>query len=120
MKSQVPINIERYRITSGLLASDASYGMNGAFVINYAGTELQVIISDGCGWDHVSVSTRHRCPTHDEMTWIKNIFFEDEETVVHFWPKKSEYINCHPYTLHLWRKQGVDYELPPREFIGPK
>lgn len=119
MKKQVPQNIERYRIKIGPLASDASYGMNGAFTINYAGTELHVIISDGEGWDHVSVSTWHRCPTFDELKWIKNLFWEKDETVIHFWPKESEYVNFHPYTLHLWKKQGVDYELPPKKFIGP-
>lgn len=65
-------------------------------------------------WDHVSVSLpdNSRCPTWDEMCFIKNLFFRDDETVVQFHPKKSEYINNHPYTLHLWRPHAYDYSLP--------
>ena len=53
------------------------------------------------GWDHVSVSLRTRTPTWDEMAKVKRMFFDDEETVVQFHPKKSEYVNNHPYCLHL-------------------
>jgi len=119
MKNQIPPNIEKLRITHGPLASDPSYGRNGVFFIPYADTELRVIISDGGGWDHVSVSTGHRCPTFEELKWIKGLFWDKEETVVHFFPKESQYVNCHPYTLHLWKKQGVDHELPPSVFVGP-
>ena len=43
---------------------------------------------------------------------------EEEETVVQFHPKKSEYVNTHPYCLHLWRRQSEEYELPPKWMIG--
>lgn len=98
MKKKVPANIERYRITRGPLASDASAGMNGMFRVQYADTELAIIISDGMGWD---------------MAWVKNLFFEPEETVVQFHPKQSCYVNACENCLHLWRKQGQEYELPP-------
>jgi hypothetical protein len=71
----------------------------------------------GVPWDHVSVSLDHRCPTWDEMSHIKDLFFDKEETAVQFHPKKSEYVNNHPYVLHLWKKMDHDYELPPRQAI---
>jgi len=75
------------------------------------------IISSGSdadsGWEHVSISCEARIPGWEEMNRIKNLFWKDDETVVQFHPKKSKYVNHHPYTLHLWRKIGHDHELPP-------
>ena len=120
MKKAVPFNIERFRIKHGPRASDETYGMNGDFRIPYADIILNVIISDGGGWDHVSVSFPNRCPTWEEMHWIKRIFWEDDETVIQFHPKESEYINCHPHCLHLWKPQKKEVKLPPWWMIGFK
>ena len=90
---------------------------NGAFIFRVWETKLRVIASDGGGWDHVSVSLADRCPTWEEMCAIKRKFFMPEECVVQFHPPESEYVNCHPNVLHLWRKQGAVVELPPRSFV---
>lgn len=113
MKKAVPFNIEKFRVKHGPLGSDETYGMAGAFEIPYADAVLTVIISDGAGWDHVSVSLPNRCPTWEEMHWIKRVFWEDDETVFQFHPKEAKYISMHPYCLHLWKKQGENMELPP-------
>ena len=111
--------VERYRITAGSFGSDASYYPNGAYMImGPKGAMLKVIASAGYGWEHVSVSCENRCPNWPEMCFIKNLFWDDEEVVVQFHPKKSEYVNVHPYCLHLWKKEGEDWLLPPRELIG--
>jgi hypothetical protein len=117
MKTLNP-EIEKHRVRTGPLGSDASFGNNGLFKVEYAGSDLRIIAGDGEGWDHVSVSLAHRTPTWAEMCYVKNLFFEEEETVLQYHPKKSKYINCHPFVLHLWRKQGEDYELPPRRLIA--
>ena len=78
---------------------------------------MLIIWSFGGGWDHVSCSYTHRVPTWDEMCRVKDMFFNDEETVVQFHPKKSEYKNLCPTCLHLWRKQGQEHELPPRGLV---
>jgi hypothetical protein len=102
------------------------YGMNGdlcngCFIFPQEGYNLQCIASNGGGWDHVSVSrSDDQVPTWDDMCKIKDLFFAPEETVVQFHPKQSEYINHHPGCLHLWRKQGEEYELPPSIYVGPK
>ncbi|HRZ15320.1 MAG TPA: hypothetical protein P5110_07425 [Candidatus Omnitrophota bacterium] len=115
--------IERYR-QAGLhrFAPTAGSGNNGAFLITIpsTGAIVMVVSSDGGGWDHVSVSCRNRCPRWEEMCYIKDLFFEPEETVIQFHPKKSAYVNNHPYCLHLWKKQGAEIELPPTEFVGVK
>lgn len=113
--------VELHRVTTGQFGTDPSYGNNGVFVFTFNGmARLRVIASDGGGWDHVSVSTEDRCPTWDEMHWIKRQFWDDSETVMQLHPKATEYVNHHPYCLHLWKKQGQEIELPPSEFVGPK
>ena len=82
------------------------------------GVNLQVIASWGGGWDHVSVSLGHRCPTWGEMCFIKDKFWEPEETVMQIHPAKSAYVNKHPYCLHMWRPHDEKIPLPPKEFVG--
>lgn len=84
---------------------------------NYKFGAVVIIASWGGGWEHVSVSLKKRCPTWEEMCMIKDIFWGDDECVVQFHPTKSEYVNAHPYCLHLWKKIGVDFETPPKHFI---
>lgn len=110
---------ERYRDKKYSQESD---GNNGLFFIpapkgNYI---LKIVISDGGLWDHVSVSLPNRCPNWPEMCFIKDLFFELNETVVQFHPSIEEYVNCHPHCLHLWRSQTDIHELPPSEMVGPK
>lgn len=109
--------IEKYR---DLLYSREDYGNNGAFVIPYMTNILRVICSDQRGWEHIGVSLKNRCPNWGEMKFVKELFFDDEETVIQFHPKKSQYINNHEFCLHLWKETGVDYNLPPSEMIGFK
>ena len=75
--------------------------------------KMIIIASNAMGWDHVSVSFKDRCPTWNEMCMVKDLFFNDDETVIQYHPMKSEYINNHPYCLHLWINQSKDIELPP-------
>src|SRR5258708_5664997 len=109
--------IEKYRV---LQYSSQKDGNNGLFIVPFRTLDLKVVVSDGGGWDHVSVSLPNRNPNWEEMCHLKNLFFDEEETVVQFHPKKSEYVNCHPHCLHLWKKQAEEYELPPSLFVGPK
>lgn len=77
-----------------------------------------VIFSWGEGWDHVSVSFPNRCPSWDEMCQIKDMFFDEDECVVQYHPAKKDYVNRHPYCLHLWRPQGVEIVTPPKILVG--
>ena len=108
-------DIEMFRVKR--LGGDEN---NGAFEIPFQSYLLRVICSDGHAWDHISVSLQNRCPNWNEMNYIKDLFFEHEETVVQFHPKQSEYINNHEYCLHLWKKQGQEHELPPNILVGIK
>lgn len=78
---------------------------------------MVVVWSFGGGWEHVSVSYRKRTPTWAEMCKVKDMFWNEDETVVQYHPKKSDYVNIHPYCLHLWRKCGEDFEQPPTSYV---
>jgi hypothetical protein len=126
--------IEKYRVTPQNAPelephwhSNQEYGNNGFFVIPYKNIKLFCMVSDLCGWDHLSVRVeglknkkfrkKKRVPNWEEMCFLKNLFWNEEETVVQFHPKASEYVNCHPHVLHLWRDQSTEYKLPPKIMV---
>lgn len=96
---------------------------NGAFVVdkfNKNGEFYLVIVSNGQGWDHVSVSLHkkngnniNRCPSFEEMQMIKAKIFGEDEVVFQLHPREEDYINTHPYCLHLWKPNSCDMVLPP-------
>lgn len=124
MRNSLEKWIERSRVILGPWASAMGSGMNGMFRLEYpkTGRTIRALASDGGGWEHVSVSIEgaHRCPTWEEMCWVKSLFWGEEEWVIQFHPAESDYVNCHPYTLHLWKPLGVDFPTPPSIFVGPK
>lgn len=64
------------------------------------------------GWEHISISlyATQRTPSYEEMVTLKNLFWKPSETCIEVHPKKSEYINVHPYCLHIWKKADENYE----------
>jgi hypothetical protein len=121
-----PDVVEQGRIQDGFdgTSPGAPYG---AFLLSpKPGVVLRVIANTGNRtsewWEHVSISLVHRTPTWDEMCWIKDLFWKEEECVVQYHPPKSEYVNCHPNTLHLWRptRSKDKMPIPPSYLVGPK
>lgn len=90
-------------------------GMNGWITLN--GKQFWFVCSNGDGWDHVSVSLKNRCPTWDEMCAVKDIFFSENECCVEYHPAKKDYVNLHPYCLHIWKPQLVDMPTPPIRMV---
>ena len=78
---------------------------------------LTVIAAYGGGWDHVSASLRHRCPTWYEMEKVKNLFFYPEEVCWQVHPAQSNYVNVSQNCLHIWRKQDYVLPMPPIGFV---
>ena len=110
---------DKYRVqVPGYPAGDER---NGCFIVPLKHQQkLRIIASDGFGWEHVSVSRRDRCPTWDEMCQIKALFWDDDDCVIQYHPPRSEYVNNHPYCLHLWRPIGVSLPMPPSIMVGFK
>jgi hypothetical protein len=114
---------EQYRQKkAGAWSSDETFGNNGAFLIPpYLARKrpaLRIMVSDGLGWEHVSVSTASRCPTWEEMCFVKDLFWDEEDCVMQLHPPRSEWVNNHPYCLHLWRPTEQEIPRPMNEMVG--
>ena len=118
MKKKPPKRMEKYRVRKGFHRSDKSFGNNGLFMIPGPNSDvLKVIISDGLGWEHASVSCEKRTPTWREMCFIKDMFFEPEETTIQYHPPKSVYKNCCNYCLHMWKPIGQKIPMPELHLV---
>jgi hypothetical protein len=121
---------EPYRIQAPGYAS--RYGdPYGAFRIPYAptGSKLAVLavsgeigrvdLGDAHAWDHVSVSvvSKNRTPNWSEMSFIKEMFWLPDETVMQLHVPASDHINIHNYTLHLWRPLLIEIPRPPQSAV---
>ena len=93
-------------------------GDGGAFKIKFGKKTLRVIASIGGDWDHVSVSLSHRCPTWQEMDYVKRIFFRDDETVMQLHVPPADHVNYHNYCLHMWRPQKDEIPRPPSWMVA--
>lgn len=114
--------LNKYRVAKGQWGSgqDCDYGL--FFIPTKKCPAPLKVISSGCSdqtWHHVSVSLPHRCPTWEEMCLVKDLFFGDE-VVIQFHPKKKDYVNNHPFCLHLWRNLKNEIITPPTELVGIK
>jgi hypothetical protein len=124
---------EADRIVSGPMGSAPHAGQYGAFALASPepGWHLALICDDGRdpdagayqGWEHVSVRAwrrnQSRTPTWKEMAFVKAQCWDDEDVVVQFHPRKSEYVNAHPHVLHLWRPVDQVLPTPPPLLVGP-
>jgi hypothetical protein len=139
MKNLCSPEIARYRFTHPVMgeALDELRAYGGCFQVPFTGkmrgityrTTLRVIASRGGGpaeiggddpysrWDHVSVSLPDRCPTWEEMCFIKELFFAPDEVAMQLHPVK-DYVNNHPFCLHLWRPLDAEIPLPFAEMVG--
>lgn len=114
--------LNTFRVREGEMASEDSYGQNGAFVFPWRGASYRAVCSDGEGWKHVSISRvgGATCPSWEIMCEMKDLFFEPEDCVVQYHPAKSNYVNFHPFCLHLWMPiDGTVLPKPPRFMVGP-
>ena len=122
MKKEPNMAADMFRIQPPGFESSAGWNC-GAFRVSLKGATLRVMASDGnheIPWEHVSVSLEDRCPTWSEMCFVKDLFWSGDETVIQYHPPKSEYVNCHEFCLHLWKKIGCRIETPPTIAIGPR
>ena len=119
MRDKFPKHVESTRVCAGQFASNAGDMFGMFFLRSPSMANIQVMVCDGLetGWDHVSVSLSKRCPTWDEMCWVKNLFFRPDEAVIQIHPPADQYVNDHPHCLHLWRPIG-GIETPPPILVG--
>jgi hypothetical protein len=74
----------------------------------FAKGELRVLSSqrregDGKRWVHVSVSRADRLPSWEDLRDVKDVFLGTDSVAVQVLPRRQDYVNDHPYVLHLFR-----------------
>ncbi len=94
---------------------------NGFFKVHVNGRSFKVIASTDEEWEHVIVSlwsVRGKIsPGWEDMNIIKKMFFDPGEQVVQYDPINMEYIQKHPYCIHLWRATRENIPSPPTDFV---
>lgn len=128
MRKELPTKLEDGRVLSGPTASRRSWGPYGQFFVQGPCGERLCIVASGAdaddklseGWEHVSVSTHRRVPNWQEMCFVKDLFWDETECVIQFHPPKSDYVNNHPFCLHLWGRADGALPRPPSILVGVK
>lgn len=130
MKKIYNKKMRKFRVTNGCYKSTEADGYMGVFRLPYKCGSLYVVSSGPMDkfdtknpltcWEHVSISHARRCPVWEEMKHVKELFWDDSETVLQFHPPKKDYVNNHPYVLHLWKPVHFEIELPPAIAVGVK
>jgi hypothetical protein len=68
---------------------------------------MSVILSDaveldGKRWRHFSMARADRIPTWEELVAMKELFLGAESRALQVIAPRSEWVNIHPYCLHLF------------------
>ena len=118
MRTEPNSRIEHFRREHPLLGAgdrgtNCGYFERGPLRIISSGTPEKGLPQ----WEHVSVSCAGRCPTWDEMAKVKAMFWGEDETVVQFHPRADRHVNLSPFCLHIWKKVGEEFELPPTGLV---
>lgn len=98
-------------------------GFGGIVYDKKTRTKLNFILSWGAGWEHCSVSITDRykrCPSWEQMCFIKDSFWNDDECCVEYHPAKKDYVNNHEYCLHIWKPIDQEIPTPPSLMVGLK
>jgi hypothetical protein len=111
------LKANRWRVQTGKYASEDTDGWNGQFTVPIRGEVYLVMISDGLGWRHLSISNVQKklLPDWHAMARARDLFFADDSWVVQFHPPKEDHIDDHPYCLHLW--ESLHEPMPHPSFV---
>lgn len=102
------------------IIKDGKDGFGGTFYDKKSRCNLNFIMSWGAGFEHCSVSMPTRCPSWEQMCAIKDAFWNDDEVCMQLHPAKKNYVNNHPYCLHIWKPINEKIPLPPTILVGLK
>jgi hypothetical protein len=103
------------------LGSEDDIGNNGGFAFKKDGHQVYCQASDGLGWEHVSVSIKgKKMPSWNLMCYVKNLFWDEDDTVFQYHPPKKAYVSFKWNCLHLWKPTGEEIPVPDPILVGPK
>lgn len=115
------LKIEECRINVGPWKSEMG-DLHGMFSVPFKSFELKIMSSgkQDPDFEHVSVSLKNRCPNWEEMCFVKDLFWDEDEVVMQLHPAKRDHINNMATCLHLWRPLKKEIPLPPAIAVGFK
>jgi hypothetical protein len=108
--------IEEVKHNKAIMVKETWTGGFAGFINLSTGIRASVVAgwNEG-GWEHVSIRLyARRLPKWEEMCEVKEIFWDDEEEVAQFHPRKSKYVNI-TEALHLWRPVDGDWSIINKE-----
>lgn len=121
---------EHFRVKEGKLASTKENGNNGLFKIHLPTKNCNAfcLVSDNGGWEQVSVrvedlnkqlkgGSRIRIPNSEELKFLKNVFWDRDETVIQYHFADSKETGSE-YALHLFRHKTRCFPEPPSFLFG--
>jgi hypothetical protein len=117
------------RMIRHLLPAAKSPGLLGPIIDNRCGSpiwrigDLQILATvqpdaDGTPWYHVSYSLIDKTPTHEQTCMVRTAMFRPDVVVVAVFPPVDEYVNLHPFCLHLWQRLTKDRLIPDLRVDG--
>ena len=98
-------------------------GIGGVIYDKKTRVKLNFIMSWGAGWEHCSVSITDRykrTPSWEQMCFIKDSFWNEDECCIEYHSAKKDYVNNHEYCLHIWKPIDQEIPTPPSLMIGLK
>lgn len=100
-------------------------GNNGVFSLamkrgNAVPVKITVICSQDIEWEHCSIVIRgsKRLPNYRELTYVKSLFWSEDDLVVQYFPPKEYHVNNLSNCLHLFRNRLNRIATPPAEMVG--
>lgn len=90
------------------LPGQHAYGHRGSTLVVL---ESSAVHTDGREWLHVSCSHPDRLPSWEELKLVKHVFVGKGRTALQVFPAERQWVNIHPYCLHLWC--CLDEEIVP-------
>jgi hypothetical protein len=84
--------------------------------------QLSVIYSEAIydhkRWLQVSCAHRNKLPNWETLKYVKNTFIGEDKTAIQILPAADNFVNLHPYVLHLWH--CLDGDVTPDFTRGTK
>ena len=77
---------------------------NAAFYRRQDGMTVisEVAVYDKRMWLHVSCAFADQLPSWTDLREVKTVFCGPKRLALSILPSEAEYVNIHPYVLHLW------------------
>lgn len=80
-------------------------GPGSESVMVYMMAGCRIIVSRDIGTWHLSISRRDRLPSYRELVTARYRLLSGVPEMAMFFPPMSEFVNVHPFTIHLYEVQ---------------